>query len=74
MGPFQGLNPGPPAPEAGIIPLDQMDTYHITHVTSYIILKSVNTMLFNFIDGGGTEVDWADANLMILQQLRLLSY
>ena len=53
MGPFRGLNPGPPAPEAGIIPLDQMDTYHITHVTSYIILKSVNTMLFNFIDGGG---------------------
>ncbi len=24
-GPFRGLNPGPPAPEAGIIPLDQTD-------------------------------------------------
>ena len=24
-GPFRGLNPGPPAPEAGIMPLDQMD-------------------------------------------------
>ena len=23
-GPFRELNPGPPAPEAGIIPLDQM--------------------------------------------------
>ena len=25
LGPFRGLNPGPPAPKAGIIPLDQMD-------------------------------------------------
>ena len=25
-GPFRGLNPGPPAPKAGIIPLDQSDT------------------------------------------------
>ena len=25
IGPFRGLNPGPPAPEAGIIPLDQTD-------------------------------------------------
>jgi hypothetical protein len=24
-GPFRGLNPGPPAPKAGIIPLDQTD-------------------------------------------------
>ena len=25
-GPFRGSNPGPPAPEAGIIPLDQTDS------------------------------------------------
>jgi hypothetical protein len=25
VGPLRGLNPGPPAPEAGIIPLDQAD-------------------------------------------------
>ena len=25
LGPFRGLNPGPPAPKAGIIPLDQTD-------------------------------------------------
>jgi hypothetical protein len=25
QGPLRGLNPGPPAPEAGIIPLDQAD-------------------------------------------------
>ena len=27
-GPFRDSNPGPPAPEAGIIPLDQMDSVH----------------------------------------------
>ena len=26
IGPFRGLNSGPPAPKAGIIPLDQMDS------------------------------------------------
>ncbi len=27
-GPLRGLNPGPPAPKAGIIPLDQVDFAH----------------------------------------------
>ena len=31
-GPFQGLNLGPPAPRAGIIPLDQMDNLQMTHI------------------------------------------
>ena len=29
-GPLRGLNPGPPAPEAGIIPLDQADDRPVT--------------------------------------------
>ena len=30
IGPLRGLNPGPPAPEAGIIPLDQADGRIVT--------------------------------------------
>ena len=32
-GPFGGLNPGPPAPKAGIIPLDQTDRALPSHLT-----------------------------------------
>ena len=31
IGPFRESNPGPPAPKAGIIPLDQMDTVSMFH-------------------------------------------
>jgi hypothetical protein len=32
MGRFGGLNPGPPAPKAGIIPLDQTDVINTTQI------------------------------------------
>ena len=32
IGRFGGLNPGPPAPKAGIIPLDQTDVTNTTQI------------------------------------------
>lgn len=32
LGRFGGLNPGPPAPKAGIIPLDQTDATNTTQI------------------------------------------
>jgi hypothetical protein len=37
IGPFRESNPGPPAPKAGIMPLDQTDLSHYTtRKNSYI--------------------------------------
>ena len=35
-GPLRGLNPGPPAPKAGIIPLDQVDVVIIGNNNNYL--------------------------------------
>ena len=35
VGPNRDLNPGPPAPKAGIIPLDHLATWLVTHFKSY---------------------------------------
>ena len=47
MGPFRGLNPGPPAPKAGIIPLDQMDLTYMPKNGLQSIHFVANTFLFH---------------------------
>ena len=39
-GPVRDLNPGPPAPKAGIIPLDQQAGYRETAADSLYVLRN----------------------------------
>lgn len=43
-GPLRGSNPGPPAPEAGIIPLDQVDKMYIRNGNVVYLMKHGRTM------------------------------
>ena len=54
MGPFRGLNPGPPAPEAGIIPLDQMDAVFVQKLVitflTYLLIQARSLDIHQLID------------------------